>query len=70
MMRLFAHEGVVQVAHSPENLAKLPTLDAATELAIDIGAEEVSEDTLVEDALRLKTYRVQSVNLILQVVVR
>ena len=59
MTRLFAHEGVMQVAQSPENLAKLATLDAATELAIDIGAEEVAEDTLVEGALQLKTYRVR-----------
>ena len=58
MTRLFAHEGVVQVAQSPGNLAKLATLDAATELAIDIGAEEVAEDTL-EGALQLKTYRVR-----------
>ena len=54
MTRLFAHEGVVQVAQSPGNLAKLATLDAATELAIDIGAEEVAEG-----ALQFKTYRVR-----------
>ena len=59
MTRLFAHEAVVQVAQSPENLAKLATLDAATELAIEIGAEEVADDTLVEGALQLKTYRVR-----------
>ena len=59
MTRLFAHEGVVQMAQSPGNLAKLATLDAATELAIDMGAEKVAEDTLVEGALRLNTYRVR-----------
>lgn len=58
MARLFAHEGVVHVAQSPENLSKLPNLDAATELAIEIGAEEVTEDTLDEGALKLKTFRV------------
>ena len=57
MTRLFAHKGVVQVAQSLGNLAKLAPLDAATELAIDIGAEEVAEDTLVEGDLKLKTYR-------------